>query len=111
MRNSAGCLFVSALLIFNPRVARLDAQQQDTSKHATTRDTRAYSSSPSDFIVGRHVFLRSTKTPIGTITAADPNKSFPRTFPRSHMKAVLIEHAGGKGWVPLEGITRIYVTR
>jgi hypothetical protein len=69
-----------------------------------------YSSAESDFAVGKTVYLRSSKTRIGTILAVDPNHSFPRTFPRPRMKAVLIRRKDGPSdWVPVERITRIYV--
>jgi hypothetical protein len=95
------------------RAPGLHAQQPDRpAAHRASGDTTGYSSNASDFVVGKHVFLRSTKTFIGTITEVDQNKSFPRGFPRSHMKAVLIQRAESrKDWVPIEGITRIYVTR
>jgi len=69
-----------------------------------------YSSAESDFVVGKTVYLRSSKLRIGTIRAVDPNHSFPRTFPRPRMKAVLIRRKDGpRDWVPVERITRIYV--
>lgn len=113
MRISTGCIVPIVVLVLTARAPGLDAQQPGArAKHSTTADTTVYSSNASDFIVGKHVFLRSTKTFIGTITAVDSNKAFPRTFPRSRMKAVLIERAESrKDWVPIEGITRIYVTR
>jgi hypothetical protein len=75
---------------------------------ASTRDT-LYSSAPTDFVIGKTVYLRSSKMRIGTIEATDASHSFPRSFPRPRMKAVLIRRNGGRDWVPVEGITRIYV--
>ena len=79
---------------------------------ALTRDS-AYSSRESDFVVGKRVFLRSTKTFIGVIVDADASHAFPpERFPRARMKAVLIERRDGpRSWVPLEGIGRIYAVR
>jgi hypothetical protein len=69
-----------------------------------------YSFVESDFVVGKTVYLRSSKMRIGTIQAADARHSFPRTFPRPRMKAVLIRRKDGPlEWVPVERITRIYV--
>jgi hypothetical protein len=91
---------------------RVDAQQRDTPAKHRAGEAAVYSSNAADFVIGKRVFLRSTKTFIGTISAVDANRAFPRSFPRSHMKAVLIERAEGrKDWVPVEGITRTYVTR
>ncbi len=72
-----------------------------------------FSGAEGDFIVGRRVYLRSTKTFIGTIIDADANKRFPADrYPRARMKAVLIQRFDGPlGWVPMERVTRIYVTR
>ena len=73
----------------------------------------AYSGAERDFIVGRRVYLRSTKTFIGTIVDADANKRFPADrFPRAQMKAVLIKRFDGPlGWEPMDQVIRIYVTR
>lgn len=72
-----------------------------------------YSSRESDFVVGKRVHLRSTKTFIGRIIGEDASHAFPPDrFPRASMKAVLIERRDGpRDWVPVEGITRIYVVR
>jgi hypothetical protein len=113
MRISACCLLSIMMMASTSDARRLGAQDPETrAQQDTPRDTATYSSQASDFVVGKRVYLHSTKTFIGTITAVDPNKSFPRTFARSHMKAVLIARVGGsKDWVPVDGITRIYVTR
>ena len=69
-----------------------------------------YSSAESDFVVGKTVYLRSSKMRYGTILKTDAHHSFPRTFPRPHMKAVLIQRKDGPyEWTPVERITRIYV--
>ncbi|MEO7711554.1 MAG: hypothetical protein ABIV10_01390 [Gemmatimonadaceae bacterium] len=72
-----------------------------------------YSSSEADFVVGKQVHLRSTKTFIGRITAVDDDHGFPPDrYPRARMKAVQIQRRDGPvGWVPVERITRIYVVR
>ena len=69
-----------------------------------------YSSAESDFVVGKTVYLRSSKLRIGTILKTDARHSFPRSFPRPQMKAVLIQRKDGPyEWTPVERITRIYV--
>ena len=71
-----------------------------------------YSSDERDFTRGRSVFLRSTKTRIGQITATDDDHAFPASFRKSHGKAVLIRHVDGPlDWIPVEGLARIYVVR
>lgn len=82
--------------------------------HAVTGAADAgYSSRASDFVVGKRVHLRSTKTFIGRIIGEDASHDFPPDrYPRAKMQAVLIERRDGpRGWVPVEGITRIYVVR
>ena len=69
-----------------------------------------YSSAESDFVVGKTVYLKSSKMRIGTILKTDDNHKFPRAFPRPRMKAVLIRRKDGPyEWTPVERITRIYV--
>ena len=69
-----------------------------------------YSSAEADFVVGKTVYLRSSKMRIGTILKTDSRHSFPRSFPRPLMKAVLIQRKDGPyEWTPVERITRIYV--
>jgi hypothetical protein len=69
-----------------------------------------YSSNVSDFVVGKTVYLRSTKTRLGSIISVDTRHRFPRSFARPQMMAVLILRKDGpREWVPIEGITRIYV--
>jgi hypothetical protein len=70
----------------------------------------AYLGKESDFVPGKTVYLRSTKTLIGTIEKADDSHAFPPTFPHSPAKAVLIRRRDrSKSWLPVEGITKIYV--
>jgi hypothetical protein len=110
MRISDYAFALTVLIVSH--APRVDAQQRDARAKRSPSEATAYSSNASDFVAGKRVFLRSTKTFIGRISAVDGNRALPRGFPRSHMKAVLIERAdGGKDWVPVEGITRIYVTR
>lgn len=69
-----------------------------------------YSTAERDFVVGKTVYLRSSKTLIGTIVRTDPNHAFPRTFPRPRMNAVLIRRKDGPfEWTPVERVARIYV--
>jgi hypothetical protein len=106
------CFGFALTLLVVAHAPRVDAQQRDIPAKHRAGEAAVYSSRASDFVAGRRVFLRSTKTFIGTISAVDANRKFPRSFPRSRMKAVLIERADGRqDWVPVEGITRIYVTR
>ena len=70
----------------------------------------AYSLAESDFVVGKTVFLRSSKMRYGTIIALDANHHFPKSFHKTQMKAVLIHRKDGpREWVPVEWIGRIYV--
>lgn len=116
MRQLPSVLVSSLLALFLAAPATARAQQAGTSAAAakTVSPTHdGYSSHESDFVVGKRVHLRSTRTFIGTIMAVDESHDFPpKRFPRAKMKAVLIERRDGPmGWVPLEGITRIYVVR
>jgi hypothetical protein len=71
-----------------------------------------FSSDARDFTVGRSVYLRSTRTRIGLIVAADDDHIFPPTFRRSHGQAVLIRHTDGPlDWLPVESLNRVYVVR
>jgi hypothetical protein len=71
-----------------------------------------YSSDERDFTVGRSVYLRSTKTRIGRIVAADDDHAFPPTFRTTRAKAVQIRHSDGPfDWQPVEFATRVYVVR
>lgn len=86
---------------------------QTTAAARTTESPVGYSTDSTSFVVGKRVYLRSTKTYIGTIIGTDEKHDFRAGhFPRPWMKAVLIERRDGpRGWVPVEGITRIYVVR
>ena len=69
-----------------------------------------YLSDSSAFVTGKTVYLRSTKTRIGIIEGVDADHSFPSKFSRRRMSAVLIRRKDGpRDWIPIEGITRIYV--
>jgi hypothetical protein len=95
--------------------SQADAQQAPASagfRSPSTATDSLYSSSEADFVVGKTVYLRSSKMLIGTITKTDANHSFPRTFPRPRMKAVLIKRKDGPyEWTPVERIARIYVVK
>ena len=80
------------------------------SQGAATAPGTTYLTNESAFVAGRTVFLRSTKTLIGTIEKVDESHAFPPSFPKSPAKAVLIRRKDrSKSWVPVEGITKIYV--
>lgn len=118
MRNNRAihaAITISLTLVFPVTAA---AQQTSTSRAASAkqggvRQEGRYSSSEADFVVGKRVYLRSTKTFIGRITAVDDDHGFPPDrFPRARMKAVRIERRDGPvSWVPVERIDRIYVVR
>ena len=118
MRN-ASRLLVSSFLAASagalPTAALCQARAAAPAHASSAAQARSasavvYSSSESDFVVGKTVYLRSSKTRIGTILRFDPQHGFPRSFPRPRMKAVLIRRKDGPlDWIPVEGITRIYV--
>ena len=69
-----------------------------------------YSFAESDFVVGKTVFLRSSKMHYGRILAVDANHRFPPSFGKTQMKAVLIRRKDGPyEWTPVERVVRIYV--
>ena len=73
-------------------------------------DDSLYSSAESDFVVGKTVFLRSSKMRYGIVLAVDANHRFPRSFGKTQMKAVLIRRKDGPyEWTPVERVVRIYV--
>ena len=73
---------------------------------------KSYSDRARDVTVGRSVYLRSTRTPVGRILAADDDHPLPKGFPHPRARAVLIRRFDGPmGWQPVEGIGRIYVVR
>ena len=85
---------------------------RQTSYPAVASDS-GYSGRESDFVVGKRIYLRSSKTFIGTIIDVDERHHFPpERFPRAEMKAVLVVRRDGPhDWVPVEGLTKIYVAR
>jgi hypothetical protein len=96
--------------------ARGQATKQGVPAHGgafrTTSATNdsLYSFAESDFVVGKAVFLRSSKMRYGTVLAVDANHRFPRSFGKTHMKAVLIRRKDGPyEWTPVERVVRIYV--
>jgi hypothetical protein len=105
-RRLMGSIVAAAALSLSPRANG----QATTLRSASAANDSLYSSAESDFVVGKTVYLRSSKMRVGTILATDAHHSFPRTFPRPRMKAVLIRRKDGpRDWVPVERITRIYV--
>lgn len=86
-----------------------------TRSNAATSTTPAksdslYSGVARDFIVGKKVYLRSSKTRIGVIRATDSNHAFPPSFPSPRMKAVLIQRTDGPfEWTPVVSAVRLYV--
>jgi hypothetical protein len=108
---------VALLAIAGGEVAPTQALTQSSpvsgtsTSHASARPS-AYLSDTSAFLPGRVVYLRSTRTRIGVIEAADAHHQFPASFSRRSMSAVLIRRKDGpRDWVPLDGITRIYVVQ
>lgn len=106
--------FPQRLLLLLALVAPCTARAQRAATPATPMARAAgYSSDSTGFVVGKRVYLRSTRTYIGTIVDTDERHDFRSArFPRPWMKAVLIERRDGPHeWLPVEGITRIYVVR
>ena len=90
-------------------VARPPAPTPSSHGQAATSAV-TYLSDSSAFVTGKTVYLRSTKTRIGIIEGVDADHRFPSKFSRRHMSAVLIHWKDGPiDWIPVEGITRIYV--
>jgi len=76
------------------------------------RSESSYSSLEKDFTLGKNVYLRSSKTFIGTIVAIDPDHSFPPSFKRARSKALRIKRKDGPvDWIPIEGALHIYVVK
>jgi hypothetical protein len=99
---ASGLLTLVALAVATPAQAQASA--------AKGSRPAAFLDKESAFTAGRTVYLRSTKTLIGTIEKTDESHAFPPTFPKSPAKAVLIRRKDrSKSWVPVEGITKIYV--
>ena len=79
---------------------------------ASAASDSLYSFAESDFVVGKTVFLRSSKMHYGTILALDANHRFPPSFPKTRTKAVLIRRKDGPyEWAPVERVLRIYVVK
>jgi hypothetical protein len=87
--------------------------QRTTVGFSATASADGYSADSTRFVVGKRVYLRSTKTYVGTIVETAEKHDFRAgRFPRPWMKAVLIERRDGPHeWVPVERITRIYVVK
>ena len=82
------------------------------SLRASDRSDSSYSNLEKDFRVGKKVYLRSSKTHIGTIIAIDPHHPFPPSFNRRLSRALLIKRKDGPlDWIPVDGALRIYVVK
>jgi hypothetical protein len=108
MRSRPMMLAGGLLLLAVAAYAPVAIARQATSAHAAA----GYSSNERDFTVGRTVYLRSTKTKIGRIIAADEHREFPPGFRARPGRAVLLRHVDGPmDWLPVEGLSRVYVVR
>lgn len=87
--------------------------QQPAAPASAAKPADAYLADAASFTIGRRVYLRSTKAYIGTVVDTAAKHDFRAGhFPRPWMKAVLIERRDGPHeWVPIEGITRLYVVK
>jgi hypothetical protein len=109
MRSRPVLLAAGLLSIAVAAYAPVAIARQTTAAHESRA---AYSSDERDFTVGRTVYLRSTKTKIGRILAVDEDHEFPSSFRRRHARAVLMRHVDGPfDWLPVEGLSRVYVVR
>lgn len=109
MRSRPMLLVAGLLLIAGAAYAPVAIARQTTLAHAG-RD--GYSSDERDFTVGRTVYLRSARTKIGRIIAADERHEFPASFRARRGRAVLLRHVDGPvDWLPVEGLSRVYVVR
>ena len=108
------CLLATLTVVIATR-AEAQSSTLASSPHTPSNASRAplpggYSEREADFVVGKAVYLRSTRTAIGTIESSDESHAFPRSFPHSPAKAVLIRRKDGpRDWIPVAGITRVYV--
>ena len=94
---------LSPLWVASAQAARADAQHRGASRAIPT-------STASEFVVGKTVYLRSTGTRIGVIEKIDPAHDFPPWMSRTPLRAVLIHRKDGPmDWAPLDRVTRIYV--
>ena len=114
MRSRPTMLAAGLLLIAVAAYAPVAIARQTTAARA---GGTGYSGNERDFTAGRTVYLRSTKTKIGRILAVDENHEFPASarFPaikRGHARAVLLRHVDGPmDWLPVEGLSHVYVVR
>ena len=109
MRSRPVLLVTGLLLIAGAAYAPVAIARQATLAHAG-RD--GYSADERDFTTGRTVYLRSTKTKIGRILAVDDAREFPASFHTRHGRAVLLRHVDGPmDWLPVAGLSRVYVVR
>lgn len=109
MRSRPMLLVTGLLLIAGAAYAPVAIARQATLAHA---GHDGYSSDERDFTVGRTVYLRSARTKIGRIVAVDANHEFPVSFRVRHGRAVLLRHVDGPAdWLPVEGLSKVYVVR
>lgn len=109
MRSRPMLLMAGLLLIAGAAYAPVAIARQTTLARAG-RD--GYSSDERDFTVGRTVYLRWARTKVGRIIAADENHRFPSGFRTRRGRAVLLRHVDGPtDWLPVDGLSRVYVVR
>lgn len=89
------------------------AARAQSAPAAAPRSADGYSSDSTSFVVGKRVYLRSTKTYYGRIVATDVNHDFrDGHFKRPWMKAVLIiRRDGPHEWTPMELATKVYAVK
>ncbi len=109
MRSRPMLLVTGLLLVAGAAYAPVAIARQTTLAH-TRRD--GYSNDERDFTVGRTVYLRSARTKIGRIIAVDQDHQFPAGFRTRRGRAVLLRHVDGPvDWLPVAGLSRVYVVR
>lgn len=107
MRRLSRLSCVAAFLALTPATRGIS----QVPRPSTQKDS-AYSGLEKDFTVGKSVYLRSSKTLIGTIVATDPHHAFPPSFKQAWAKAVRIKRKDGPlDWMPIDGARRIYVVK
>jgi hypothetical protein len=118
MRLVHGTIAAGALMLLAASGRPVHAQAPGARTTAQTTYVPAandsgYSSRLADFVTGKRLYLRSTKTFIGTIIDVAEQHDFPPDrFPRPRMKAVLVVRRDGPhDWLPVEGLNKIYVAR
>ena len=95
--------------------ARGQATKQGVPAHggafrtASAANDSLYSFAESDFVVGKTVFLRSSKMRYGTVLAVDANHRFPPSFGKTHEGRLIRRKDGPYEWAPIERVVRIYV--